>query len=67
MANPLIFKTNNDFYNVVYVAFVEKIGDKQLRFLMTNNTQYMETYDSSDDRDNAYNDFMNTFVEDADS
>jgi len=67
MANPLIFKTNGNFYNVIYISKIFKVGDTQLKFLMTNNMTYTESYSSSDSRDNVYNDFIDTFVEDADS
>ena len=67
MANPLIFKTNDHFYNVIYVAKLEKVGDTKLLFTMTNNMKYSEVYNTSDDRDNAYKNFMDNFVVDNDS
>jgi len=63
----LIFKTNDNFYNVNYVVKVEKVGDTKLEILLANNVKYTEEYPDSDTRDKVYDDFMNEFVLDTDS
>ena len=63
----LLFKTNDDFYNVKYVANLTKIGDTELDFLLTNNTNFIENYSSEDERDSTYNNFINNFVVDSNS
>ena len=63
----LIFKTNDDFYNVKYIANLTKIGDTELDFLLTNNVTHIENYDTKDERDSTYNNFINNFVVDSNS
>ena len=63
----IIFKTNGNFYNVMYISRIDKIGDTQLQILMTNNMKYIETYPDQNTRDKVYDDFMNEFVKDEDN
>ena len=63
----MIFKTNGDFYNVFYIADVMKVKDSDLNFMYVNNTNFIEEYSDSSERDSTYNKFISNYVEDSDS
>ena len=59
-------ETNGNLYNMEKIQFFEKSGDTEIVFYYDNGNKKVETYDSSDNRDNTYNNIVSEFVKNCD-
>jgi len=59
-------KTNETLYNMCNIQSYKKVDDDKIEFIYNNGNKYIETYDSSDDRDTAYDNLENEFTKNID-